>query len=288
VESFQDEWENALENLVSVLEDGADLRITRRPMIGIMLGDFSSKIASQLGVPVDYGMHVSGVLDGMGAKKAGLQADDVVVAVDGHELTGINTFTSLIMSKHAGDVVNVSYFRGAERKSVKMTLSGRPIPSIPGSSIELSRQLEPYYRQFEAELENILNDATQEECANKPKPGEWSVNEVLAHLIHSERGWLNYIGEIISGREGMYDGDGINIQAMIDGTVVTFITKDELLKELKQLNSETINLVAHIAEDFASHKGKFWKLVYQAHQNPNHYQVHLDQIRAALQSARNT
>jgi hypothetical protein len=40
--------------------------------------------------------------------------------------------------------------------------------------------------------------------------------------------------------------------------------------------------------EFLSHKGKFWKLVYQANQNSYHLQTHLDQIRAAIQSARKT
>ena len=124
------------------------------------------------------------------------------------------------------------------------------------------------------------------ECVKKPAPAEWSVNEVLAHLIHSELGWQNVLTEIMGGYEPIYDGWGGNIQARIDGTVATFTKKSELLKELKDHDAETLNLFTHIPADFLSQKGKFWKLAFQANQNSYHLQSHLDQMRSALQSAR--
>jgi uncharacterized protein YndB with AHSA1/START domain len=283
---YQKEWQSAFENLSSVLENGPDLRITKRPMLGILTGDFDAKIAAKMGIPLDYGLRVNDVVDGMGAQKAGIQADDVIVAVDGHDLTDGNTFTSIISTKHAGDCVEVTFYRDSEKKLTNMTLSGRPIPVIPASSIELSKQLKPIYHQFETEIETLLDSVTEEECKIKPGVGEWSVNEVLAHLIHSELGWQNFISEMIGGYEGAYDGFGGNIQAHIDGTIATYPTKVKLFNELKIHDTETLSLVAHIPEEFSAHKGKFWKLVFQASQNPYHLQSHLDQMRIAINSAR--
>ena len=89
---YEIEWQSGLENLASVLETGADLRITRRPMLGIYLADFNAEIAARLGVPVDFGSRLDGVLDGMGAQKAGLQKDDVIIGIDGHELMAGSIF----------------------------------------------------------------------------------------------------------------------------------------------------------------------------------------------------
>jgi uncharacterized protein YndB with AHSA1/START domain len=171
---YEIQWRNAFENLASVLEDGPDLRITRRPMLGITMDDFNDEIAAKLGVPVDYGTRLSDVVDGMGAQKAGLLKDDVIIAVDDHELISGTTLVSVLGSKHAGDVVNVVFYRGAEKKSARMTLTGRPIPPIPTSGLELSRQVKPIYQEFESEVEEILKSASEVACSHKPAPSEWS------------------------------------------------------------------------------------------------------------------
>ncbi len=283
---YELEWHSGLENLASVLETGADLRITRRPMLGIYLADFNTDIAARLGIPVDFGSRLDGVIDGMGAQKAGLQKNDVVIAIDGHELVAGSTLTSVLSAKHAGEVVEVTFYRGSEKKTVKMTLSGRRIPALPSSSLELSTQIEANYQQFETQIENLLNNASEAEATYKSAPAEWSAKEVLAHLIQGELGWQNAISEIIGGNEAAYDDYNDNLQARIDGTIAVFSTKADLLRELKAHDAETISLLAHIPAEFLSHKGKFWKLVFQADQNPYHLQIHMEQIKAALQASR--
>ncbi len=285
-EGYNREWNNSLDNLASVLETGADLRITRRPMLGVYIGEFNHDIATQLCVPVDVGVRLEGVVDGMGAQKAGLQKDDVLVSVDGQDLTATHPIGTIIAARHAGDVVEVGYYRGEEKRTAKMTLSGRRIPAIPASGAELARQIEPMYRQFEAEFEKLLNAASDEECSHKPGPGEWCANEILAHLIQSEIGWQNFASEIIQGHEGAYDDYGGNLQARIDGTTAIFATKAALMRELKAHNAETLAMLAHLPEDFPAHKGRFWKLTFNASENSFHLQTHVDQMRAAIESAR--
>jgi len=283
---YEKGWTKSLDNLASVLENGADLRITTRPMLGIYTDLFNADIADKLGVPVIEGLRLSGVVEGLGAQKAGLRADDIIIGLDNQEITGAATFSGFIQRKKAGDIVKVTYYRCAEKKTTKMTLSGRPIPLIPLSGLELSKQVEPVYKKYEDEIGSLLKDATDEECNQKPTPTEWSANEVLAHLIHSELGFQNVMSDIIGGHEGSYDDWGGNIQAHIDGTVTTFITKVELFKELKNHDAETLNMLAHISPEFLSHKGKFWKLAFQADQNSYHLQSHLEQMQAAIRSTR--
>jgi uncharacterized protein YndB with AHSA1/START domain len=283
---YKKEWQNALKNLASVTEQGPDLRITRRPMLGIYLGDFDSDIAARLGCPVDFGSRLDGVLDGLGAAKAGLQKDDVIVAVDGHELTAGTTLISILGSKHAGDVVEVSYYRGAEKNTVKMTLSGRPIPTIPASCLELAKEVEHQYQQSIIDIESTIGTASEAECAYKPGEDEWSCNAVLAHLIQGEYGWQNRASEIISGTEGAYDDYSGNLQARIDATLSIYPTKEELIKQLKTAQTETVAFLRGAPADLLTHKGRFWKLVHEVSQNPYHLQSHLDQMQKAIQSAR--
>jgi uncharacterized protein YndB with AHSA1/START domain len=75
---YEKQWKKTLDNLVSVLENGADLRITTRPMLGINTDLFNASIAEKLNVPIIQGLRIGGVVDGFGAQKAGLKADDVI------------------------------------------------------------------------------------------------------------------------------------------------------------------------------------------------------------------
>ena len=284
-DTYEKEWSRNLDNLASVLENGEDLRITTRPMLGIFINDFNADIADKLGVPIVQGLRLGGVVEGLGAQKAGLKSDDVITRMDGSEITGAASLSTFMHDKKTGDVVEVTYYRCSDKVTIPMTLSGRPIPSIPASGLELSKQVEPVYHQYEGEIESLLKANTEEECAKAPNDNEWSVKEVLAHLIHTELGWQNLVSEIMSGHEGAYDDFGGNIQAHIDGTVSTFTTKTDLFKELKNHNSETLSMYSHIPVEFLSRKGKFWKLAYQANQNSYHLQTHLEQMRSAIASA---
>ncbi len=284
--TYAEQWNRALENLASVLETGADLRITRRPMLGVYIGEFNHDIATQLCVPVEVGVRLEGTIDGMGAEKAGLKKDDVIVSIDGQELTTAVPLGSIIATKHAGDVVEVGYYRGPDKKTAKMTLSGRNIPTIPASGAELAMQVEPQYRKYEAEFEALLNSASEDECSHKASPEDWSANQIMAHLIQAEIGWQNFASEIIQGHEGAYDDFGGNLQARIDGTMAIFSTKGALLRQLKAHNAETMAMLAHIPDDFPSHKGQFWKLTLNANENSFHLETHVDQMRAALDAAK--
>ena len=56
-------WEVGLENLESIFDTGTDLRITRRPMLGVMGNDFNEEIAASLGVPVTGGYRIADAID---------------------------------------------------------------------------------------------------------------------------------------------------------------------------------------------------------------------------------
>ena len=86
-ESFKHHWQQTLESLAFMLETGMDYRIANRPMLGIFPSDFTSEQAARLGVPVTKGIRLDGVAEGMGAQKCGLQGNDVIVGMDGKEIT---------------------------------------------------------------------------------------------------------------------------------------------------------------------------------------------------------
>ena len=285
-EIFETEWRSSLANLASVLGSGPDLRITNRPMLGIIPSDFNAEIAKKLGVPVNTGMRLDGVVDGMGAQSAGLQKDDVLIEFAGVELENNSSLTNAMRGKKAGDTVIVSYYRGAEKISTNLTLSGRPIPAIPSSLADLSTEVGKAYAQAESQMASFLQDVSEQEAAFKPDPDEWSIKEIIAHLIHSERGWQNVISEIVMGQEASYDAFNGNLDARNTATTIAFPSLIELEVEWKRLNTETIALLAFLPEEFFHRKGSYWRLAYQCLYFPTHFFAHLDQMRSVLHASR--
>lgn len=278
-------WRYSLENLASVLATGEDLRFTRRPMLGITVGEFNADVAAQLGVPVTQGIRLDGVIDGMGAAAAGLQPGDVVVSMAGQGVVDWASLTNALQAHQAGDTVEVIFYRGAEKQSLQMTLSGRPLPEIPATATELAEAVRERYNQVESELENFFAEVSEAEASHKPAPDEWSAKEVLGHLIHTERGWHNWMSDTIGGHEPWHDDWGGNLQVRLAATGAAYPTVGELLEELKRLNAETVAIVANLPEDFLERKGSYWRLAYNLLDTPYHHETHLGQMRAAITSA---
>ena len=66
------------------------------------------------------------------AADAGLQAGDVVTALDSTAITSAAQLTASVRSHHAGDEVSVTYTRGGASTTVKVRLATRPtVPQPP-------------------------------------------------------------------------------------------------------------------------------------------------------------
>ena len=279
-------WKAGLENLVSVLETGEDLRLVRRPMLGITLADFNAEIAKQLGIPVTEGIRLDGVLDGMGAKAAGLQANDVLVGMAGQTADDFTSLANVLQGFNGGDKVEVVFYRGPEKKTVMMELSKRPIPEIPSSAKGLAGGVQEINTKVFSDLDDFLIGVSEEEAAFKIAPEEWSIKEVIAHFIQGERFNQAYINEMVFSEERFSDGYGDNLQAYIDATVTAYPTLKDLVLEFKRNSSEVVSTLEKLPDEFVARKSTFWRMSYNLLQDPYHYFSHKEQMQAALDAAR--
>lgn len=283
---FRKGWDLSLENLVSVLETGVDLRFVRRPMIGIILTEFNEEIARHLNVPVKHGIRLDGLVDGMGAQKAGLQPDDVIVQIAGKPTTDYPSLVNALSGYRAGDTVEVKLYRGSQLLTLPMTLSGRSLPELPKTIEAFARAVQLRYGKIEAEMEEFLDSISEEEACFSPGPDEWNVKQVIAHLLHGERGYQNYIGDVVTGFEPFYDDYGGNLNARINATVAVYPTLNEIWQAYKISMRETCALVANLPEEFLLNKGSYHRLAYSALEDPYHDQVHMEQMERAVDAAR--
>jgi uncharacterized protein YndB with AHSA1/START domain len=283
---FSRGWESALENLTSILEVGKDLRLYRRPMLGIFLSDFSPEIANNLGVPVKEGIRLGGTVEGMGARAAGLMEDDVLIRMNSTELKTYPNLTQALSEKHAGDVVVVDFYRGAEKKTTQMKLSGRPVPEIPANFSALADRLESMYAENDIKLVSALEGVSESEAAARPSPKEWSVKDVLAHLIQTERDNNIWIADLLGGHERFSDDWDGNLLPPLEAIVDVYPTTLDLLAELKRREAETVALLRRMPVEFLQRKGSFWRLATQLLEYSVHIQDHMGQIRNAITATR--
>jgi membrane-associated protease RseP (regulator of RpoE activity) len=71
------------------------------------------------------GVRLSGVRAGSPAEQAGLREGDVIVQIGQHEVTDLQAMTNALRAHRPGDVVDLSYVREGERRTVSVTLGSR-------------------------------------------------------------------------------------------------------------------------------------------------------------------
>ncbi|MBE0695678.1 MAG: DinB family protein, partial [Anaerolineaceae bacterium] len=161
-----------------------------------------------------------------------------------------------------------------------------PLPEIPVTVAGLAAALKQAYQHEQAELESVLKGVTEEEASYKPGENDWSIKDVLAHLIQGERGSQNIITELFLGHESIADGFGDNVDAYIKATVQVYGTARALEEAFHTSREETVRLVANLPESFAKRKSSLWKLGYQLLAFPYHAHEHAEQIKTAISKAR--
>ena len=285
-ETFRETWVESLENLKSVLETGIDLRIANRPLLGIFPGDFTEEQALALGVPVREGMRLDGLVAGMGAERAGLQKDDVLVGMAGNPITSdFNSLPLAIAGKKGGDKVEVVFHRGPEKKTVTMELGKRPMPDVSFNPVELARQARELIEPALVDLEKCFEGVNDEQAMKRPVPKEWSALEVVAHLIHNERFNSTFLANLMDGNEPLFDSGGNNVTPQIESTVKANPSIRQMLELLRRTVEEVLAYTELIPEEFTANKASYYRYGSILVQPNFHLGSHTVQIKDALAAA---
>ena len=102
-----------------LLENGY---VTGRPYLGISYYAVTdAQTAAQLGVNA-YGVYIVEVVKGGPADKAGLQAGDRIVSIDGSEVATQSDLGTLMQNHKAGDAIEITVARGGQMQTVSVTL----------------------------------------------------------------------------------------------------------------------------------------------------------------------
>src|SRR5579871_5213496 len=121
----------------AVLNDLMTLGRVRRPALGVRTIPISAELADEIGLPVDYGLLIVGVVSGGSADQAGLKAGteraylgnmpimlggDLIVAIDDQKIEDQDDLSQMMNNHRAGDTVKITIYRGKTKMDVKVSL----------------------------------------------------------------------------------------------------------------------------------------------------------------------
>ena len=125
---------NSVRSIVdSIIEKG----YVAKPYIGVMVSDVSDEAISY-GTPA--GAAVVSVTEGGPAEKAGLQANDIITAADGKEISGKNGLSSIIADCAAGDKLTLSVYRQGQTLTVTVTVGEQTTSALANQQQQQQQQ----------------------------------------------------------------------------------------------------------------------------------------------------
>ena len=140
-----------------LIEDGR----VRRGYLGIRFTAISESLSRALDVPRGAAQ-VASVEEGGAAEEAGLEKDDVIVSVDGKELSNANELLSIVATSAPGDKLEIEFVRGDERQTAVVALGERPedLASASGDDAgdDSPRGLESIEKELGIEMTNLDDD----------------------------------------------------------------------------------------------------------------------------------
>jgi S1-C subfamily serine protease len=126
---------NTAKRLLPELRSGGEIK---RAYLGVVMAPVSSEIARDLNLPTSDGALITCVEDGGPGGKAGLRGGrtgtatgiaaggDLIVELDGKEVGSPSDVSAAIGDHEPGDTVQITYYRGNDRKTTKVKLGVRP------------------------------------------------------------------------------------------------------------------------------------------------------------------
>lgn len=97
-----------------------------RGYLGVRIQPLSDDLAASLGLPKNRGEFIQSVEPGQGAAKAGIESGDVVVRVDGKDVTPEQTLSFIVANTAPGKRIPIDLIRDGKRVTVNAVVGKRP------------------------------------------------------------------------------------------------------------------------------------------------------------------
>jgi len=115
-----------------IMQQALDGQELSRPWIGIYYTAITPALADEQDLPVDHGALIASssgqpaVFPGSPAEEAGLQDGDIIVAIDGEQITADSDLSLMIVPHKVGDTITLRVLRGSSTRELDLTLGALP------------------------------------------------------------------------------------------------------------------------------------------------------------------
>jgi serine protease Do len=173
-----------------------------RGFLGVGLEPMNDDLAASLGLTRNRGEIVQSVQDDSAAKRAGLRPGDIIVEVNGQNVSSEQTVSFLVANIQPGESVPITVLRDGNRVAINATLGKRP------SEAELARQ-QTFDPDSETPMPNEDSDGTIEQ---KLGLQVLPMTPQIARSLGAEEGIAGLVVGAVdpnsdAGRKGLRRGD---------------------------------------------------------------------------------
>ncbi|MGB0260033.1 MAG: trypsin-like peptidase domain-containing protein [Flavobacteriaceae bacterium] len=119
-----------------IYEDIIEFGNVQKALLGVSGNGLNARIAEEYNIDVTEGFYVAAVEAEMGAKEAGIQAEDVIVKIDNTSINKFSDMTGYLSSKRPGDRVEVTYLREGKTRTAQVKLKANPYLDFYGMRLK--------------------------------------------------------------------------------------------------------------------------------------------------------
>ena len=114
--------------------------VTDRAYLGATVGTLNTSMAQQYRFDITQGAFIYSVEEGGPADQAGLQLGDVITAVDGTEITSLDSFTAVKKGYRTGDTSELTVYRQGETLTLTLTWGETPAEQTSAQTTQDQQQ----------------------------------------------------------------------------------------------------------------------------------------------------
>jgi serine protease Do len=112
----------------AIIEELVQKGYVVRPWLGVVLSTVDQWLVARYELAMDKGAFVTEVAPDSPADKAGLKAGDIIVSIDGKEISTAQDLIQVILSSQIGQELEITFWRGETENTTTAILAERPPP----------------------------------------------------------------------------------------------------------------------------------------------------------------
>ncbi len=201
-----------------VMEDIIEYGNVQRAFLGVSIADLSPALARELNLKQTKGVYINDVTENGAAESAGIKKGDIIVAVDGRDVSKVSELQELIGRKRPGNEVLITVIRDDRQRDFKVKLR-----NIHGNTKIVKKEDYALESVLGAKFENITNEDKRrfnishgvKVVSTQPGSKFRKIGVPDGFIIMSANNRpVRTVEELNSMLQGLKSGDGVLIQGI--------------------------------------------------------------------------